>query len=82
MFTDVSLPEVPPEERAALYESTIMTLAQLHSYSYEKLGLGDFGRTEGYCQRQVLHCSLLNDGHDYIRTLDLRSIESQGFKKD
>ena len=53
MFRDVSLPDLTPEERAAVYTAATSTLCQLHSFDVDKLNLGDFGRKSGYCYRQV-----------------------------
>lgn len=40
-------------DRARLSHSFIETLATLHSVDYEAVGLGDFGRPDGYLERQV-----------------------------
>lgn len=53
MFRDVSLPDLTPEERTAVYTAATTTLCQLHSIDVDKLNLGDFGRRSGYCYRQV-----------------------------
>uniref|UniRef100_A0A8B9CBY5 Acyl-CoA dehydrogenase family member 11 n=1 Tax=Anser brachyrhynchus TaxID=132585 RepID=A0A8B9CBY5_9AVES len=53
IFRDLSLPEVGPAERSALYVAMIETLAQLHSFDLQSLGLQEYGRGPGYCRRQV-----------------------------
>lgn len=53
MFRDVSLPDLTPEERAAVYTAATTTLCQLHSIDVDKLNLDNFGRKSGYCHRQV-----------------------------
>ncbi|XP_010225436.1 PREDICTED: acyl-CoA dehydrogenase family member 11-like, partial [Tinamus guttatus] len=53
IFRDVSLPEVGPAERSALYIAMIETLALLHSLDLKSLGLQGYGRGPGYCRRQV-----------------------------
>ncbi|XP_053570310.1 LOW QUALITY PROTEIN: acyl-CoA dehydrogenase family member 11 [Bombina bombina] len=53
IFRDVSLPDVSPAERAALYVALAETLSQLHSFNIHKLNLSGYGKGEGYCQRQV-----------------------------
>lgn len=40
-------------ERRSLSASFAATLARLHAIDYEAVGLGDFGRPEGYLARQV-----------------------------
>ncbi|NWJ06605.1 ACD11 dehydrogenase, partial [Crypturellus undulatus] len=53
IFRDVSLSEVGPAERSALYVAMIETLALLHSLDLKSLGLQGYGRGPGYCRRQV-----------------------------
>lgn len=47
------MPEVGPAERSALYIAMIETLALLHSFDLQSLGLQGYGRGPGYCRRQV-----------------------------
>ncbi len=42
-----------PAERRAMCEAMVDTLVKLHAVDYERAGLGDFGRPEGYLERQV-----------------------------
>lgn len=53
VFRDVALPDLPPDERRAIYESMIDALAKLHSVDFEAVGLSDYGRVGGYITRQV-----------------------------
>ncbi|XP_072009554.1 acyl-CoA dehydrogenase family member 11 [Engystomops pustulosus] len=53
IFRDVTLPEVTPAERSALYVALSETLAQLHSFNIHTLNLSGYGKGKGYCQRQV-----------------------------
>ncbi|XP_009869990.1 PREDICTED: acyl-CoA dehydrogenase family member 11-like, partial [Apaloderma vittatum] len=53
IFRDLSLCEVGPAERSALYIAMIETLAQLHSFDLRSLGLQGYGKGPGYCRRQV-----------------------------
>lgn len=50
---DTALPGMAPEERRAIYEALVDTLAALHRLSPEALGLGGFGRPGGYLARQM-----------------------------
>jgi len=52
VVTDPRLPEVPPADRAKMYDSMNGVLARLHTVDYKAIGLGDFGRTGQYIQRQ------------------------------
>ncbi|MGQ3410945.1 phosphotransferase family protein [Natrinema sp. LN54] len=42
-----------PEHRRRIGEELVDTLATIHDLEYEAIGLGEFGRPEGYTQRQV-----------------------------
>jgi aminoglycoside phosphotransferase (APT) family kinase protein len=53
VFRDVSLPDLAPAERAAVYDAMNDVLARLHTVDYEAVGLGDYGRVGGYVSRQV-----------------------------
>lgn len=48
-----ALPSASREGRGAVYRTQIETLAQLHQYDPEKIGLGDYGRPGNYFARQV-----------------------------
>jgi aminoglycoside phosphotransferase (APT) family kinase protein len=48
-----ALPNASREERGAIYRAQIETLARLHRYDPEKIGLGDYGRPGNYFARQV-----------------------------
>lgn len=45
--------ESSPELQRRVCESFIENLANLHALDYEKIGLGDLGKPEGYARRQV-----------------------------
>jgi aminoglycoside phosphotransferase (APT) family kinase protein len=50
---DPLLPELLKEQRAAIYEAKIDTLARLHKADWQALGLSDFGRPGNYVLRQI-----------------------------
>jgi aminoglycoside phosphotransferase (APT) family kinase protein len=53
---DVSLPpedRLNREKKGAISHNVVNTLVQLHEVDYEKAGLSDIGRPEGYLKRQV-----------------------------
>lgn len=52
VFHDVTLSDLSPWERSAVYQSMLDTLVQLHSIPVQSLGLAGFS-TSDYCQRQV-----------------------------
>jgi aminoglycoside phosphotransferase (APT) family kinase protein len=53
VFWDGVLPDLSKTDRRAVYVAEIETLADLHRYEPEAMGLGDFGRSGNYCARQV-----------------------------
>jgi aminoglycoside phosphotransferase (APT) family kinase protein len=53
IFWDGTLPGIAPAERRAIYESEIRTLARLHQYHPESIGLGDYGKSGNYFARQI-----------------------------
>ena len=53
IFDKPDLPELNHFDRKDAYRAFVETLAALHEVDYEALGLGDFGRTEGYAARQL-----------------------------
>lgn len=53
VFWDPTLPSQPAEGRPKIFRSKIETLAKLHMYDPEKIGLGDFGKPGNYYARQV-----------------------------
>jgi len=53
VFWNPILPNQPSRERSPIFTDKINTLARLHSYDPEKIGLGDFGKPGNYFARQV-----------------------------
>lgn len=53
IFWNATLADQPPRERRAIYLEMIETLARLHSYRPESVGLGDFGKAGNYFARQI-----------------------------
>jgi aminoglycoside phosphotransferase (APT) family kinase protein len=52
-YADGALPEFEPESRKRIYEQLVDTLAVLHVIDPASAGLGDFGKTGNYFERQV-----------------------------
>ncbi|MDO7836702.1 phosphotransferase [Sphingobium sp. HBC34] len=53
IFWDATIPGVPQEERAALFDAMNATIAQLHALDYQAIGLGDYGRPGNFFERQI-----------------------------
>lgn len=52
-FPDANLPGLPPEERKAIFEAAMKTLAQLQSIDTDKLNLDCIGDKENFFQQRV-----------------------------
>ena len=53
IFWELDLPHSDPGERRAIYEHANQTIAGLHNFDYEKIGLSDFGKPGNYFARQI-----------------------------
>jgi aminoglycoside phosphotransferase (APT) family kinase protein len=53
VFWEPQMPGSHAAERAAVYDAMNDTIARLHSFEPENIGLADFGRGENYVMRQV-----------------------------
>lgn len=64
------LPDLPPQDRAAIHLDAARVLARLHALDWRALGLGDYGRDGDYYARQVRRwCRQwagLDVGHDPV----------------
>jgi len=50
---DLKLPGMNPDQRRAIYDAQVDTLAALHGFDPVAIGLGDYGRPGNYFERQV-----------------------------
>ncbi len=53
LLRDPALPGLAPEQRPAVFDALIRTLAALHTVDVDAVGLGDYGRRGGYVARQI-----------------------------
>lgn len=53
ILEDITLPDMTPDERRAIYFDMVRVLAALHSVDYAALGLEDFGKPGNYFSRQI-----------------------------
>ena len=69
---DPTLPGMTPRQRAAHYDELNRVIAALHLVDYAAIGLGDFGRTGSYIERQVARWSKQYQaaGADRIEAMD------------
>ncbi|HJS41688.1 MAG TPA: phosphotransferase family protein [Sphingomicrobium sp.] len=54
---EASFPGLSPTERAAHFDAMNATIAKLHGYDPDAIGLGDYGRATGFIERQVARWS-------------------------
>jgi aminoglycoside phosphotransferase (APT) family kinase protein len=53
IFADSLLPTIDQANTRQYYENIIQTLADLHTVDFKKIGLGSYGKSQGYYQRQL-----------------------------
>ena len=53
IFWDPALPDLPRQERAAIFDSMNEALARLHAVDVGAIGLGDYGKPGNYFGRQL-----------------------------
>ncbi|WP_348762061.1 phosphotransferase family protein [uncultured Salinisphaera sp.] len=53
VFSDPGLPDLAPDERGALYGAMIDRMADLHCVDVAAVGLAEFGKPNGYVERQI-----------------------------
>ncbi len=53
IFWEPHLPDVERGERARIYDAMNATIAALHTFAPGDIGLGDFGKPQGYVARQI-----------------------------
>jgi aminoglycoside phosphotransferase (APT) family kinase protein len=71
IFRDPKLPGMTATDRRQIYEAACSTAAQLHQINWQKLGLGNFGRTESYLTRQI---SRWTKAYQSTETIDIPSM--------
>jgi aminoglycoside phosphotransferase (APT) family kinase protein len=72
VFRDVTLPDLTPAERSAIYDAMGETLARLHRVEWQAIGLESFGRPSGYVPRQVARWT---KQYDATRTHEIPSMD-------
>lgn len=53
VLEDITLPDMKPSQRRAIYSDMIRVLAALHSVDYPGLGLDNYGKPGNYFHRQI-----------------------------
>jgi aminoglycoside phosphotransferase (APT) family kinase protein len=71
IFQDVSLPNMKPSQRFAIYASMNKVLAHIHAIDINAIGLSDFGKSENYIERNVKRWS---DQYEKSKTGDVPEV--------
>jgi aminoglycoside phosphotransferase (APT) family kinase protein len=53
IFWELDLPASDRDERQAIYDNVNQTIADLHNFDYESIGLADYGKPGNYFSRQI-----------------------------
>jgi aminoglycoside phosphotransferase (APT) family kinase protein len=72
---DNTLPDFSAAERGQYYAAMNETLARLHSVDFNAVGLGDFGKTGGFIERQIRRWS---SQYEKSKSSDVAEIEQLG----
>jgi aminoglycoside phosphotransferase (APT) family kinase protein len=64
--------ELSPEQRGEISRQLVAALAELHGVDYRAVGLGEFGRPDGYCTRQIRRWT---EQWQHSRTRDLPDMD-------
>ncbi|MEO6092708.1 MAG: phosphotransferase [Novosphingobium sp.] len=57
IFWNATFPDVPRTDRPSYFDAMNSAIAQLHTFDYQKIGLGDFGKAGSYFVRQIARWS-------------------------
>jgi aminoglycoside phosphotransferase (APT) family kinase protein len=57
IFWEAQLPGLSSDDRAAAFDSMNATIAALHNFDPQAIGLGDYGKPTGFVERQVARWS-------------------------
>ncbi|QIL03300.1 phosphotransferase family protein [Sphingomonas sinipercae] len=71
IFWEAQLPGVSREQRAAHFEAMNATIARLHNFDPQAIGLGDYGRPGNFVERQVARWS-----KQYLADTDAGRVET------
>ena len=76
IIEDPSLPDVSPEERTQMWQSTVTTLAKLHRVTPASVNLTSFGKAQGFYNRQIATFKTISEAQ--AKAVDVDSKEPVG----
>ena len=74
IFWDLDLPGCDPDERRDIYDNVNRTIADLHSFDHEAIGLAEFGRPGNYFARQISRWSKQYKASEISNILEMDSL--------
>ena len=78
---DATFPGLDREERAAHFDAMNATIAQLHNYDPQAIGLGDYGKATGFVERQVARavrrCGMMMTRKEHVDAGFARCVERE-----
>lgn len=76
IFEDPTIPDVSPEERRQLWQSAVTTLAKFHRVAPDSVGLSDFGKPNGFYNRQLATFHAISEAQ--AQAVDVETKEATG----
>lgn len=77
IIEDFTMPGVSAEDRTAMWRDAIHTLAKFHAVDFKKVGLGNFGRTTGFYNRQIATWSTIATSQSKVVDVDSKEVVGQ-----
>lgn len=74
VFHDNAMPDMSPGDRQAIFREMARVMARLHAIDPQKVGLGDYGRPEGYYARQIARWGQQCQSSDLLRQRPIREL--------
>jgi len=71
IFWELDLPASDPHERQAIYDNVNQTIADLHNFDHESIGLTDYGKPGNYFSRQISRWSKQYKASEIDRIADM-----------
>jgi aminoglycoside phosphotransferase (APT) family kinase protein len=76
ILEDPALPGIEPEERTVLWKEAVHNMARLHRVDFVQVGLGNYGKHEGFYDRQLRTWEQLNTVQS--KTIDVETKKPVG----
>ncbi|CAF9910258.1 MAG: hypothetical protein GOMPHAMPRED_007022 [Gomphillus americanus] len=74
IIEDASMPGVSPQERNALWQEAILTLAKFHRVNPHAVGLDDYGKPSGFYNRQIKTLGTISIAQSQARDIETNQL--------